>query len=106
MADLAAMTEQIATVLGELETEFTWEAATYTGVRSQLRQRDVMASPGLLGEYETSLLCPSGQFAAVPAAGDTITLGTGTRRILAVETDPIGATYRLHLGHQYSGRKP
>jgi hypothetical protein len=46
------------------------------------------------------------EFAAVPAAGDTITLGTGTRRILAVETDPIGATYRLHLGHQYSGRKP
>lgn len=75
---------------------------TYAGTRTTLRRQDWESDAGLVeGDYQFSLLCPTGQFANVfPAPRtDKVTIGTTQYRILSVDADAVGACIKINLGN-------
>lgn len=70
------------------------------GVRTVLARRDVNLDAGLAGHYEFSLACSAAQLAAatLEPRRTKIAIGAATYRLLAMDSDPLGASFRLHLG--------
>ena len=73
----------------------------FWGARTSLRREDINTDAGLADAYTFSLLCPAGQFIGkqLPEPRTSkITVSGVEYRVLAVEQDAAGATYRIHLG--------
>lgn len=80
---------------------FEYDGEQYHGCRASLRREDVNSDAGLAESYTFSLLCPSSQFTGkdLPKPRQSkVTVDGLEYRVLAVETDAIKATVRLHLG--------
>ena len=95
-ADAAAILDQPG-----LTQTAAWSGKTIYGVRTTLKRQDVNTDAGLIGgRYQFSLLCALAQFAgALPEPRrDKMTIEGVSYRVLAVESDAIGATVRIHLG--------
>lgn len=74
----------------------------FRAVRSSLRREDVNTDAGLIeGRYVFSLLVAADQFDGFPMPvprRSIVTIGDRQYRVLSLEEDPLGATFRLHLG--------
>lgn len=77
------------------------DGSTLWGARTMLRREDYNADAGLVDAYSFSLLTPASQFIgrALPKPRQSKVMVDGVEyRVLAVEQDAAGATYRIHLG--------
>ena len=94
---------QVSNLLNQqtgLKTLFVWESASYWGVRTSLKREIVNTDAGLADSYVFTLLCPCSQFGnkTIQPRQTKITIDGTEYRVLAVETDSVKSTYRLHLG--------
>ncbi len=82
-------------------SSFHWQGHDCHGVRTSLHREDVATDAGLAGEYKHSLLCPASEFDGLDLPKprlDKLVVDGKTMRVLAVETDSVKATVRIHLG--------
>lgn len=106
--DRTAIAARVAEILGDAGLAISFAIVNEdesgdvecTGVRTALRRADVNLDAGLAGHYSFSLLCPADQLslATLEPRRTKIRIGAALYRLLATDSDALGASFRLHLG--------
>lgn len=97
---IASSVEKLLAKQEGIKSSFPWQGGTLYGVRTTLRREDVNSDAGLVGAYTYSLLCPYSEFNGklpIPRTDKLVVDGV-EMRVLAVETDAVMSTVRIHLG--------
>ena len=101
MTDWNAIKSSAASLLNQtgLTVTATWGKVSFAGVRTAIQRADVNTDDGLIsGHYTFSLLVPASALPSMPTRRDKIAIDGVTYRVIATDTDPVGATVRLDLG--------
>lgn len=104
MANWEHISKQVESLLMKqqgLTVDFDLKGKIYTGTKTTLRRQDYETDAGLVeGDYQFSILCPTGQFDGVfpTPRQDKVAIGDSQYRILSIDADAIGATIKLNLG--------
>ncbi len=104
MANWEHISKQVESLLMKqqgLTVDFALRGKIYTGTKTTLRREDYATDAGLVeGDYQFSILCPTGQFDGVfpTPRQDKITLNGAEFRILSIDADAVGSTIKLNLG--------
>jgi hypothetical protein len=77
---------------------FVHGTKTIYGMNTTLRQEAKFGDLGIRSGYEASIAALASDFSTAPAAGDTITISSVSKRILFVETDPCSLVKVIHYG--------
>ena len=100
MATLAQiMEDDLQAQRDELPVSFTFDSASYTGSRNDLRESKEQEDAGYLAQSEIELVIVLSEFASPPVENDTrlITMGGVIYRVASVMTgaDTVSATLGL-----------
>lgn len=104
MANWEHISKQVESLLMKqqgLTVDFDLKGKIYTGTKTTLRRQDYETDAGLVeGDYQFSILCPTGQFDGVfpTPRQDKVSVLGNEYRILSIDADAIGATIKLNLG--------
>lgn len=107
LATARGLVAQLGTPVAPGIAQYFTVAATgrrYVGTKTTLKKEYVNSDAGLNATYLFSVVCDASQFTTTnpaPAPKARVLVGGVTYKIIAVETDGIGATIRFHLGSEY-----
>lgn len=100
-----ALSSQFSSQYSSIALRFVYvlNNKTYLGTKTVVKKESINSSAGLNVDYAFSILSETNQWGSVVPVGKArIILAGVTYKIISIETDPIGATYRLHLGSEYN----
>ncbi len=100
--DTTQLDEDLQHIIADLPITVTYNAVMYTGSKTALRQRDVMANEGMRGLYRFSVHLRAVDLPATPEVGETIAIAGLTYRILEVDTSPGSRSIRLDVGEEWA----
>ena len=97
--------DDLAAMILDLPTSFTFSGTSYTGVFTILSRRKPLADAGgFLEDFDASLYCREVSFSTAPVCGNSITIGSNIFHVEQVDKSPdgIGITFRLKFSGRYS----
>jgi hypothetical protein len=79
-------------------TAFTYNSVAYNGCKTFEKRNIMNAQYGRESGYEFSFLCKVDDFQTIPSPKQMITYLGKAYKILGVDVDSVGATFKLNIG--------
>jgi hypothetical protein len=87
---------------GELGEAFVFDGESCTGIKTAAEVGEILEIDGERYEHRFSLNVLAADFSTMPAAGDTITLGGATYRVLRRMDRSLGVVSKIDIGERYA----